>query len=319
MKEKKDIVSIIIPVYNVYEYLSECVKSVLEQTYADIEIVLVDDGSSDGSGELCDEIQKKDELSDARNVGILNANGSYIFFLDSDDIIDKKTIECMMDLCEKNSLDIAISPLKRFVNTIPVVRSNEKMDIQIVNSDVALKEMLLHHGIGHEACGKLFRKELWSKRSFPVGQLYEDYSVMYDLIMDCKNVGIFKDAFYYYRIREGSIMNTKLKKRELQILEVSETVTSHILQKRPEVAEYALYLQLVTYLQTMKRILEEDIHAYRDEQKIILDFLWKNKFLIIKKWVKIKDKIKILSLLLNKKLFIYIYLVGEKQNQDKIL
>lgn len=61
MKEKKDIVSIIIPVYNVYEYLSECVKSVLEQTYADIEIVLVDDGSSDGSGELCDEIQKKDE------------------------------------------------------------------------------------------------------------------------------------------------------------------------------------------------------------------------------------------------------------------
>lgn len=102
-------------------------------------------------------------------------------------------------------------------------------------------------------------------------------------------------------------MNTKLKKRELQILEVSETVTSHILQKRPEVAEYALYLQLVTYLQTMKRILEEDIHAYRDEQKIILDFLWKNKFLIIKKWVKIKDKIKILSLLLTKS-YLYIYI-----------
>lgn len=115
--------------------------------------------------------------------------------MDSDDIIDKKTIECMMDLCEKNSLDIAISPLKRFVNTIPVVRSNEKMDIQIVNSDVALKEMLLHHGIGHEACGKLFRKELWSKRSFPVGQLYEDYSVMYDLIMVAKMLGFLKMPF----------------------------------------------------------------------------------------------------------------------------
>ena len=220
-------------------------------------------------------------------------------------------------MCEENSLDVVISPLKRFVDMIPMVEREKS--VQIVDSNVTLKEMLLHHGIGHEACGKLFRKELWSKRSFPIGQLYEDYSVMYDLIMECTNVGILKDAFYYYRVREGSIMNTKLKKRELQILEVSETVTNQILQKRPEVAEYALYLQLVTYLQTMKRILEEDINAYGDEQKIILDFLRKNKFLIIKKWVKIKDKIKILSLLLNKKLFLYIYLAGEKKNQGKIL
>lgn len=326
MKKKEAMISVIIPVYNVYAYLIECIDSVINQTYMNLEIIMIDDGSNDGSSELCDKIAFKDDrimvihkenggLSDARNVGISKANGEFLFFLDSDDILDKNAIKCMVDFCDDNDVDIVIGQLQRFVDELTINNKKETVQFQTVDSNTALKKMLLHQDIGHEACGKLYKRKLWEKRKFPKGQLYEDYLVMYDLIMECENVGIIRKPLYYYRVRHGSIMNTKIERKELQILEVTEMVTNDIIQKRPEVGEYALYLQLVTCLKTMKRILDVGMDAYEDEQKKILTFVHKNKFLMMKRWVNIKDKIKIFCLMLNKNIFYYIYSMGERTNE----
>ena len=142
MKKEEAMISVIIPVYNVYAYLIECIDSVINQTYMNLEIIMIDDGSNDGSSELCDKIAFKDDrimvihkenggLSDARNVGISKANGEFLFFLDSDDILDKNAIKCMVDFCDDNDVDIVIGQLQRFVDELTINNKKEIFGVEL--------------------------------------------------------------------------------------------------------------------------------------------------------------------------------------------
>lgn len=314
-------VSIIIPIYNIYHYLPQCINSVIGQTYRNIEIILIDDGSNDGSEKICDEYLEIDKriktihkvnggLSDARNVGIKYAVGAWLFFLDGDDAIDPMTIEIMVELALRYDVSMVGTGLLQFAARVPNCEHYLR-EGQVLEHDELLKRTFLHQGIGHEACGKLFQKKIWNDLRFPLGLLYEDYATIYKAISLCNRAVIALDKMYYYRTRPGSIMNSKLGKKELQILDIAQSVTDYISINDTDYKMYAEYLQVVTYLKTMQKILEEGENQYQDEQKKIVQYVGKHRWLLKQNWVKCVDKIKMLTLLINKKLFYISYKVSD--------
>ena len=187
------LVSIIVPVYNVKPYLNRCVDSLLGQSYQNMELLLVDDGSTDGSGELCDELAVEDGrirvfhkpnggLSDARNHGMHHARGEYFCFLDSDDLLPENALEKLVGLCEQHRADVAMGQLLQF-ETEPQRQTGTTGGTEILTVQDTIRGMLLRKGkIGHTACAKLFRRELWAELRFPKGMLYEDYAVIYKVM-----------------------------------------------------------------------------------------------------------------------------------------
>ena len=325
----KEMVSIIIPIYNVEEYLEECLNSAISQSYENLEIILVDDGSTDRSGIICDLFKQKDERikiihkqnggqSDARNVGIQMATGKYLYFLDSDDLLARDAIYTMVNIAEKTRCDVVMSAAQVFKKKKPKDTSCIGIEC-VVDVEEAMRRMFLHRGVGHEPWGKLYHRKIWNVFRFPIGKIYEDYAVLYKVMASCNKVAIIETPLYFYRIRQGSTMNVALKEKELQIFDISNSVTHFIRENLPGLKEYAEYLQLVTYLKTMKRILDGGFNQYEREQKIIMDYVYSCKKLLKRKWVKKSDRIKILSLLLSKKLFYFVYILGEKKNEISII
>lgn len=207
-------VSIIVPVYNVEKYLERCVDSIINQTYKELEIILVDDGATDSSPELCEQFAKKDAriqvihkknggLSDARNAGIPYASGEFLYFCDSDDYIEKNLIkDCVAKITEENA-DLLIFDFYRVQNGTTSI-CTEKIPEKTFTLD-EIPEVLL---TSPSACNKFFRTEFLknSEILFPFGRLYEDLGTLPKLYQKAKKISYLKKPYYYYDIREGSIM-----------------------------------------------------------------------------------------------------------------
>lgn len=222
------LISIIIPVYNVEKFIGYCVDSVINQSYTNIEILLIDDGSTDSSDILCDEYARTDNrikvihktnggLSDARNVGIGIATGKYISFIDSDDYILPTYIEYLFNLISKSNADISVCQL------INVDESNNVLSIggdpvdKIVNGNIdCMKEYLSESSIDTVAWRKLYKKDLFkSDIRYPVGKYHEDVWTTYKLIAQCNTIAIGSSALYAYRQRTGSIVNSSFSPKHL--------------------------------------------------------------------------------------------------------
>ena len=170
---EKDLISVIVPVYKVEKYLEKCIESVLKQTYTNLQIILVDDGSPDNCGKICDEYAKKDSrievihkinggLSDARNVGINRANGRYIGFVDSDDYIKEDMYEKLINLIKEYDADISICNLYDVIDGKEYVRNKDNGIHEYSRIDI-LKEILLDKNIQSYAWNKLYKKELFDE------------------------------------------------------------------------------------------------------------------------------------------------------------
>ncbi|MBD7913312.1 glycosyltransferase family 2 protein [Clostridium cibarium] len=214
-----ELISIIIPVYKVEEYLRRCINSVLKQTYKNLEVILVDDGSPDRSGEICDEFaaldnrikvihKKNGGLSDARNAGIDICEGEYIAFIDSDDWVHDKYIENLYKLLKKTNSDISVC---NFIKT-----AKDKVDIYISNEEIyeytkieALEQFVDKFYVQMViACGKLYKRNLFREIRFPVGRLHEDEFITYKVIFKAKKIVLTTAQLYYYWQREDSIMGS---------------------------------------------------------------------------------------------------------------
>lgn len=208
--------SVIVPVYNVEKYLERCVNSILNQNYENMEIILVDDGSKDSSGELCDVLAKRDNrikvihqknggLSAARNTGIDNADGYYIDFLDSDDELLPNVFNDLIPLMEKHKLDMISYSLQK-VNPNRIKKGNYTGKFTIVDGKSALIDEIMHDG----ACvtNKIYTKKAIGNIRFPVGRLFEDTAVSFKFIANCSKVGIIDKAYYNYYYNPSSISNT---------------------------------------------------------------------------------------------------------------
>ena len=213
----------IIPVYQVKNYLERCVSSVLSQTFTDYEIVLVDDGSTDGSGEICDRYAREHEnitvihktnggLSSARNAGLQLADSKYIMFVDSDDIIHSKTLEKQLSILHQTDADAVICSFQRFSYEKEIDISSDKISSKITvfsGLDVE-KQMFTNTDVSNyvSSCGKIFKRELFNDIFFPVGRLFEDEFTTYKLYYKCKKIAVTDDIHYFYYINTNGITGT---------------------------------------------------------------------------------------------------------------
>lgn len=216
----KNKVSIIVPVYNVEKYLEQCVNSILAQTYKNIEVILVDDGSPDNCPQICDDFAAKDQrikvihkknggLSSARNAGLDVATGEYVMFIDSDDFIDSKMVEFLLETRRKTHADIVCCGMCRYNGdmSFTISETTSKKNIEIYDTANALKKLVLTD-IDCSSCNKLYTKELINETRFKVGRNNEDKPFLFELYQKCNTVAYTDKVYYYYRITEGSITNS---------------------------------------------------------------------------------------------------------------
>lgn len=219
------IVSVIVPVYNVENFICECIDSILNQTYNYLEIILIDDGSKDRSGELCDKyanidnrvtvIHKKNGgLSDARNYGLNIASGDFVSFIDSDDYVDNNYIEELLMAIVSNNSDIAVAAIQHFNEKRMLNKRKIETECSL-SKDEAIKELFYSKNISNSVCNKLFKRHLFDNIRFPINKLYEDEYVTYKLFHLAQKVSFVNKVSYYYRFNAKSITHSKFSEKEL--------------------------------------------------------------------------------------------------------
>ena len=215
----KELISVIVPVYKVEKYLNRCVDSILNQTYTNLEVILVDDGSPDSCPAICDEYAKKDKrvkvihkanggLSDARNKGLDIAEGKYIAFVDSDDWVEDNYVQNMYNAITDNNADMVICNYQK-VDENNVVFEISTLDKAVYNDS---NKFDLLFGLNSlptiVAWNKLYAKHVFDSIRYPYGKINEDEFVVYDVINLCHTIATIPDILHNYFIRQGSIMNT---------------------------------------------------------------------------------------------------------------
>lgn len=220
-------ISVIIPVYKVEKYLDKCVRSVMCQTYKDLQIILVDDGSPDRSGEMADELAKEDAritvvhrpnggLSAARNSGLEIADGAYICFLDSDDWIDADMLEKMQAAMEKEAADLAICGLTYEYEGECEHLEDPVMAAEVLGGEELMARLCAPRAANYViACSRLCRAELFKTLRFPEGKLHEDEFTAHHLFDRVKRAVTLPDKFYHYLRRGGSITGAPVSVRHL--------------------------------------------------------------------------------------------------------
>lgn len=227
-------ISIIIPVYNVEQYLDKCLQSVINQTYQNIEIILVDDGSSDSSGVLCDKWKEKDSrikvihksnggLSNARNVGIEQANGEYLMFIDSDDIVANDLCKVLFEILKNNHADISICNATHIFNNEFDFKNTGK--IYCYDRNEAISQLWYQKSFLPSAWGKLYKKDLFKKIKFTEGIIFEDVDIMHELFYQCNKIVYGEMELYGYVHHENSITTKKYSKKDNIILDICDKIS----------------------------------------------------------------------------------------------
>ena len=218
----------------------------------------------------------------------------------------------MVSIAEKKHVDVVTTNLFPFYDYLQIKNENELQIDEISNSE-AMKRMFLSDRITLCSCGKLFLTKLWKNIEFPKGLLYEDYATTFYVFGKSNMVAIINNShFYYYRMRNNSIIHSSMSNRNFVIFDIAEGVTKYIASTFPEIKEYAEYMELVTNLKFLKRIMDVGFNAYAEVQKRAMKCIEKYKYLIKRPWAKTSDKIKVKLLSINKYVFYVVYSFAEK-------
>lgn len=241
----KPLISVIVPVYKVEEYLDRCVESLVNQTYDNIEIILVDDGSPDKCPHICNVWAEKDShikvihkenggLSDARNAGMKVAHGDYISFVDSDDLVNLRFLEVLYDAIAESDAELAACDVVSFSdeNDLKSIEI-KKPNVENYTPEQALSLLIKGRGFRAVAWNKLYKADILKDESFEVGKLHEDEFFTYRIFDKCKKLSFVNIPLYFYRQREGSIM-TNQSLRRLDGLEAGFDRLVFLEEKYPE-------------------------------------------------------------------------------------
>lgn len=250
---KSLLISIIVPVYNVEKYLSRCINSIINQTHKNLEIILVDDGSTDKSGYICEEFKAKDKrirvihkenggLSDARNSGLKIAQGDYIGFVDGDDWIDVHMYEELLKVSLNNKSDIVSCGFQKIWENETVenkyILNNKK--IETFNTEEALKKLLTNDSIDEMVWNKLYKYKTIKNIYFKVGKYHEDVFWTYKVIGNANCISLVNIQFYNYLQRKNSIMGQQYSKKRLDALEALEERYKYITNNFPSLKNYSI-------------------------------------------------------------------------------
>lgn len=303
-------ISIIVPVYNVKEYLEQCIDSLINQTYKNLEIIIVDDGSTDGSYELCEELKKRDDriilyhklnggLSDARNFGLERTTGSYIGFVDSDDWVSVFMYEELINMIDKYQADIACCGRYICRNGKKYKKFTAKETCY--TSKEALREILLTREIDVAMWDKLFRSELFRTIRFPVGENNEDIAIFYKLIGNSKLIVHTGSIGYYYRKRQGSITHSAYSSHKAKVLQKHlNELEKYVSKNFPELgSSYRRYLAMNNYF-LLSEYIQKNGTKKNSEYNMLLKIFNENFFeLITHRNFEFKRKIAAIFIRLN--------------------
>lgn len=276
-----ELISVIVPIYNTSEYLNRCIDSLLNQTYENLEIILVDDGSTDNCPAICDQYAKKDKrvkvihkenggLSSARNAGLDIATGEYIGFVDSDDFVSSEMYEVLINLMMDKGTKISGVGGFCFARDeqIPSANAGKLEDITYCDY-LNYAKGLLTRVSNSSVCSKLFKASIFKKRRFAEGKLNEDFLLLFYLFMEekCDYVYTNMNHYYYYR-REGSICNQSFGNVYLSLvdnnLEIEKYVNENHIPMEKEATDAVLYACAVyLILIPHRKYLEKDAFTLR--------------------------------------------------------
>lgn len=274
-------ISVILPVYNVENYLKKCIDSVCGQTYKNLEIILVDDGATDSCPQLCDEFAKKDErirvlhkenggLSDARNAGAKIATGEYITFVDSDDTIESTYIEYLYSLIEKYQTPMSLCTHSVVFESGKTVLIGDGTDESLSAHDV-LKRMLYHDIIDTSAWAKMYHRSLVEQIQYPKGMLFEDIGTTYKFFLMSKKVACGYKSQYNYMIRSNSIVTGKFNPKKFHMLEMTDAMAEEVSKVYPDLKDAVLRRRVYARFSTLNQL--ANVTGYDTERMEIIAFI----------------------------------------------
>ena len=247
MSEK---VSVIVPIYKVEKYLEACIDSIISQTYENLEIILVDDGSPDSCDDICDRYLEKDPRiqvihkenggrSDARNAGMDIATGDYYYFVDSDDILPDHSVMTMYRLMQDNDAQMVIGGFERFMDgqAKPFFSTeDEGLWLHVYDREEAFRDF---YRDGCQAWAVLYKRHIHENIRFPKGEINEDEAIIFHILENCTTVVVTNQIVYRYRCREESITTTTFHRKKLAWIEHCRDNLSFIRQKHPQLEPLA--------------------------------------------------------------------------------
>lgn len=244
------LISVIVPVYNVEAYLDRCVQSIVDQTYQNLEIILVDDGSPDHCPAMCDAWAKKDHrikvihkanggLSAARNAGMAVSTGEYIGFVDSDDYIAPEMFRLLLERITADGSDISVCGVELVFEDGSAPRNMTVAGSCLLARGAAMKAVIRESWIKQPVWNKLYKADMVRSIPFPVGKYHEDVFWTWQAVSRANSVSVFDTPCYYYAQRSGSIMAEAYSLRRLDAIEAKEQRLAFIEKEFPELAAYA--------------------------------------------------------------------------------
>lgn len=299
-------ISVIVPVYNIEKYLSQCLDSIIHQTYKNLEIILVDDGSTDSSGLICDNYSQKDKrikiihkcqggLSDARNAGLKIATGEYISFIDSDDFIDKNMYSILINNTQKYNSDIVwfnyynYYSKKHFINS-SIIKNNDLYDLSSSDKIKFAKNLFYQYKMDAHVWAKLYKRSIFNNIKFPYGKLFENIFVLLPILSNAKIISTIPDCLYFYRNRSESIVNQYFKQNIIKNIDFIESriiLAINYKNHFPNIPESNLFLfdVIKTAFDTLYKF-----DNYHTQQKIITHLMSK----LLKEKLPVKIKLRII-------------------------
>ncbi|MDO5344496.1 MAG: glycosyltransferase family 2 protein [Lachnospiraceae bacterium] len=289
------LVTVIVPVYKVEKYLSRCVESIFAQKYGNLEIILVDDGSPDSCGSICEEYRRKDRrvrvihkenggLSDARNAALDAMRGELVTFIDSDDFVSEYYISNLVTAMLENDADLSMSWFENVLEgEEPKNRGTETAEgVQICTRLECLEKMLYQDGVETTAWGKLYKREQFAHWRYPVGKLYEDILVTYHIIDSCKKIAVIPNVDYYYVQRRDSIQYEPFREAKLDAVIHMKELEALVAEKYPELRAAACCRYFSITCNILFQI--KDISRFQEAFSFLWEEIRKNrKYVILNK------------------------------------
>ena len=309
------LISVIVPVYNVAQYLEKSIASIQQQTYKNLEIILVDDGATDESGRLCEQIAEQDErvlvyhkenegLSQARNDGLKQAHGDYVIFIDSDDYIHSEMIASLYQQLVKEDADVSSCGVMNVYANSESPQTENQDDYFVCDTETFLREYLIGEKIPGTICNKLIKKEVAAQLTFPKGLIYEDAYYHFDLIKVAKKYVVNTKPYYYYFHRGDSITTKPYAEKDLAYIDIYQKFYTEVVKEYPNLTEVAFFrLAYAHFFILDKMLLDDNFKEFKDYPRIY-GYLKKHAFAIFKNTIFRKGRrISALALFVNVRLY----------------
>ena len=304
--DNQPLISVIVPVYNVEAYLRDCVDSIIAQTYTNLEIILVDDGSPDGCPGICDEYAQKDSrirvihkenggLSNARNAGMEFMSGEYLMFIDSDDVLPKNSVRILYNLAVEHSAELVIGRHIRFSEDDELrVSESSSHSVQCFDKTEAMQDMFRN---GCASWGRLYRSDIHKNILFPVGEINEDEAIVLDILERCETVVKTEECVYFYRYRPDSITTAEFNPQKLIWVKHCQDNLEWIREYHPELVPEAAARYRGSLMWSLTEMALSDADFKIDIQRMLTELKTNRKLFLKHPFQYRQDKIRLWMLM----------------------